>query len=76
MGWQRKVVGDYVTEHIILPRITLILGVSSWGKIYYSLMQANSNEDTIRLYFYRLVEQLDQADPKWRKDTIFQLDGA
>ena len=59
MGWQRKDVGDYVAEHIILPRITLILGVSSWGKIYYSLMQANSNEDTLRLYLYRLVEQLN-----------------
>ena len=61
---------DYVSGHIILPRITIILGVSSWGKIYYSLLQANSNEHTLRLYFYRLVEELNKGDPTWRRDTV------
>ena len=38
--------------------------------------QANANDDTMRLFLYRLVEKLDKQDPRWRKDTVIQLDGA
>ena len=29
----------------------------------------------MQLFFIRLVQQLDNERPKWRSDTIFQLDG-
>ena len=60
----------------INPRITMIAAVDNFGKVYYALLQANSNEDTMRLFFYRLMEILDSETPKWRDDTIIQLDGA
>ena len=49
-GWVLKREGDYVSQHIIWPRITMILEVDTFGNIYYALMQANSNEDTIKMY--------------------------
>ena len=54
----------------------MIAAVDNFGKVYYALLQANSNEDTMRLFFYRLMEILDHETPKWRDDTIIQLDGA
>jgi hypothetical protein len=60
----------------ISPRITMIAAVDTMGNVYYALLQANSNEDTIRLFLYRLVEHLDAQRPDWRIDTVLQLDGA
>ena len=50
----------YQAQQIIWPRITMIAPVDTYGKVYYALLQANSNEDMMRLFFYRLVEQLDK----------------
>ena len=44
--------------------------------MYYSLLQANSSDETLKLFFYHLVEHLDGERPEWRKDTVLQLDGA
>ncbi len=54
----------------------MIAAVDTMGNVYYALLQANSNEDTIRLFIYRLVEHLDAQRPDWRVDTVLQLDGA
>ncbi len=54
----------------------MILGVDTFGNVYYSLMQANSNDDTMRMYFVELVKLLDKERFNWREDTVIQLDGA
>ena len=47
----------------INPRIIMIAAVDTFGKVYYALLQANSNEDTMRLFFYILSELLDEERP-------------
>ena len=48
----------------------MVGGIDTSGEIYYSLMQANSDEATMKLFFYKLVKQLDGENPSWRKDTV------
>ena len=54
----------------IEPRITMIAAVDTFGKVYYALLQANSNDSTMRLFLYRLVEILDTERENWRDDTV------
>ena len=44
----------------IWPRITMIAAIDNYGKIYYSLLQANSNNTTIQLFMIYLVKILDK----------------
>ena len=69
-GWCPKGEGGYVSGHIVWPRVTMMLAIDSYGNIFYSLLQANANDDTMRLFLYRLIEKLDKQDPQWRKDTV------
>ena len=69
-GW------NFSSQHQIWPRITMIAGTDNFGNLYYALLQANSNADTLRLFFYRLVEILDKENNNWRENTIIQVDGA
>ena len=70
-GWVFRKEGDYVSQHIIWPRITMVFGVDTFGNAYYSLIQANSNDDTIKMYFVELAKILDEERPGWRGDTVF-----
>ena len=72
--WSSKPVN--ARQNIINPRITMIVGIDTTGGLYYSLMQANSNDETMRLFLYRLVEELDRKEKGWRKTIVVQLDGA
>lgn len=44
----------------IWPRITMIAAIDNYGEIYYSLLQANSNNTTIQLFMTHLVKILDK----------------
>lgn len=67
---------DFRPQTIINPRITMCGGISSDGECVYSLMQANSNNDTMELFYFRMIEHLEQKDPCFRSNTVFVLDGA
>ena len=60
----------------VKPRITLIAAVDNRGKIYASLLQANSNSDTMGLFIRNLVNTLDYEDKRWRSNTVLVWDGA
>jgi hypothetical protein len=60
----------------VRPRITLIIALDSAGEIYCSLLQANSDSDTMRLFMNELITRLDQEDKKWRNNTVLVWDGA
>ena len=46
--------------HIIWPRITMMAAIDNYGEIYYSLLQANSNDITLELFLTYLVKILDK----------------
>ena len=54
----------------------MIAALDSHGAVYVSLMQANSNENTMRLFMHELFLRLDQEDKTWRRDTVLYWDGA
>lgn len=45
-------------------------------EVYVSLLQANSNSETMELYLTELVQVLDAEDEHWRKTTVLVMDGA
>ena len=54
----------------------MIAGLDTNGKVYLSLVQANSNTSMMELYFSRLIKLLDQRDPSWRTKMVIMLDNA
>ena len=47
-------------ENVVAPRITMMAAIDNYGEIYYSLLQANSNDITLELFLTHLVKILDQ----------------
>ncbi len=74
MRWQYKGAPNTKAHLQFSPRITVIAGLDSDGRVYLSLLQANSNEDTMRLFFEHLVRVLDHQDGNWRDTTVIVLD--
>ena len=60
----------------IHPRITLVTALDSEGKLYASLLQSNSNGDTMELFLTELIKTLDNEDANWRKNTVILWDNA
>ena len=54
----------------------MIVGLDSIGKVYLSLVQANSNTSMMELYFSTLIKMLDKQDPRWRSKLIILQDNA
>ena len=64
--WQRKGLSPSLPVKKVAPRITLIVAIDTLGKLYASLLQANSDGDTFELFMSELVKTLDWEDRNWR----------
>ena len=42
------------------PRISMIAGLDSIGNVYLSLVQSNSNNKVMEVFFQQLVKKLDK----------------
>jgi hypothetical protein len=60
----------------VRPRITMIVAIDSRGEIYFSLLQANSDSETMTMFMMELIQRLDREDKKWRTNTVLMWDGA
>ena len=60
----------------VAQRITMIVALDNYGDIYLALMQSNTNQYSFSEYISDLAQVLDEDRPGWRKNTIWQLDGA
>ena len=54
----------------------MITGLDTNGKVYVSLVQANSNTSMMELFFKSLIQKLDAQDAAWRTKTVIMLDNA
>ena len=54
----------------------MIVGIDNYGKIYMSLLQANSNTATMRLFFAGLIRKLDEESAQWYRNTVIMIDNA
>ena len=75
-AWTPKHASSSLSKRIANPRISLTLCISSRGRVYYSLSQANNNSQTISLFMRELCLVLDQEDRGWRKHTVVLMDNA
>ena len=57
-------------------RLALIAALDTEGRVYYSLTQANTDQNVMLAFLIGLMHLLDLESPSWREDTIFLLDGA
>ena len=58
------------------PRISVIACLNSFGELYLSLTQSNTNENVMEIYLHNLCNKLDKEKPGWRKNFVIFLDGA
>ena len=54
----------------------LVAGVDNLGGVFISLLQANSDTETMQIYLTELVKMLDAENKHWRKDTVIIWDNA
>ena len=58
----------------VVPRISVIVGLDTSGKVYLSLLQTNSNEKIMEIYFHALTKKLESENPNFRRTTVLMLD--
>ena len=76
MKWREKGTTNSVASVLMSPRISMIVGVDTFGNSYVTLTQANSNSSIMQIYFMALVKKLDKLNAQWREKTVVLLDGA
>ena len=54
----------------------MILGIDTFGSVYLSLTQSNSNSKIMEIFIMELVRKLDSERADWRKNTVLLLDNA
>jgi len=74
--WRAHGTTNSVPQLQLNPRISMITGLDSEGKIYLSLLQSNSNSKVMEIFFRQLVKKLDRERRNWRRDTVIILDNA
>ena len=58
------------------PRVSIIAGLSSAGKVYLSLTTVNTDSEIMMLFIGWLCKTLARENPQYRQTTVFLLDGA
>ena len=74
--WRQKGTTNSIETSSMSPRIAMILAIDSLGNAYFSLLQCNTNEKIMEIFFKNLVSKLDFERNGWRSDTIILLDNA
>ena len=76
MRWEIPGLPNSVAKKQLTPRISMIAALDTSGGVYMTLMQSNSNSQTMELFYTHLVRMLDDKDKYWRRNTIIMCDGA
>ena len=74
--WRMRGQTGSIPVNSIAPRITLQLAICTDGKLYCSLLQANTDAKTFCLFISKLCAKLTNEDPQWRDNTVLLIDGA
>jgi hypothetical protein len=76
MKWRKKGSTNSLPLKKVEPRISLLLGISNKGEVYFSVSQANTCKETKSLFLSQLAETLDYERPFWRNNTVITMDNA
>jgi hypothetical protein len=58
--WRAHGTTNSVAKMMMQPRISMIAGLDSIGNVYLSLVQSNSNNKVMEVFFQQLVKKLDK----------------
>ena len=58
------------------PRLSMIMAISSDGKLYCSFTQVNTDARVFCVFMTRLAEKLSSENKNWRTNTVVLIDGA
>ena len=76
MKWRPRNDTNSLPSKGIAPRISVIAGIDTDGKVYFSLTQVNTNTDVFLLFLKRLCDKLTTEDKNWKQNTVMLVDGA
>ena len=65
-----------ITMSPVTHRLSLIAALDTGGNVFFSLTQANTDQNIMLAFLTHLIVKLDQELGAWRDDTIFLLDNA
>ena len=54
----------------------MIVGLDTFGSVYLTLVQSNSNSKIMEIFIRELVRKLDSERADWRKNTVIMFDNA
>ena len=74
--WRMRGQTGSMPTNSIAPRISLQLAICTQGKLYCSLLQANTDAKTFCLFISKLCAKLTHEDANWRDNTVLLIDGA
>jgi hypothetical protein len=74
--WAPKGSSHGIRVKSVNPRVSLIMAIDNFGKIYATLTNVNTDSTVMSLYIRELVKVLSKEDPHFRQSTIFLHDGA
>jgi hypothetical protein len=60
----------------VAPRVSLIVALDTRGRIYWALLQANSNSKVMRIFFHHLAKMLEAECADYKDRYILQIDNA
>ena len=76
MKWRPRGSTNSIARKLVVPRVSMIVGLDSDGGVYLSLLQANSNAKIMEIFFRQLVLKLDAHRPGWRQTHVIMMDNA
>lgn len=76
MKWRRRREQNNVSTKEVSPRLSVIAGVDSHGRFYWTVTQANTDHEVFCAFVSHLVTVLNAEDANWRANTTFLLDNA
>ena len=74
--WRPHRHSNSVRKLPLAPRVSMIVGLDTKGEVFLALSQANTNSDTMILFFTELIRTLEKLRPGFKKDHVFVLDNA
>ena len=74
--WRLPGTSNSVPHLQVVPRVSMIVGLDTSGRVYLSLIQANSNASVMGIFFNALIKKLESERPYWYHNTVLMLDNA
>jgi hypothetical protein len=74
--WRVRNQANTVTEKAIAPRLNMFSAIDTQGRSYFSITYENTDDTVFCLFMQKLVAKIKAERPDFRKNTVFQFDGA